>query len=305
LYTRWFCSQSESLQGETDGPDGTFSSHSTQDDKIFHKVLEVLHPTKPRSFDREDIYERWWTLVELHSARKLSFQEDKLVSLAAIAEVFGAIFQDEYICGHWKQNLFLSLHWTVAEFNHPQSQVPEKYVCPSWSWAAQSSSVLFFEKSSINDNQFGLRPDEHFRVKSHGVELTDQKSPFGGVKYGFLEVQGCIRAATYKLLHPGQGSIFIDDFSGHGPDYRKSISKIEFTLDEPDSIPSMAAVYLLLLSVCPSIYTFNGIALSSDSNEFRRIGMFRSRRHERLSIHAYNNIMDWFHELGPCIIRII
>lgn len=98
----------------------------------------------PAIFDVQTIKARWVQLVEVYSATSLSFAEDRLLALSALAKRFCSAMRmdpSEYLAGMWRDELPQSLIWI-------QEQIPgrsgptatgldlQMRYAPSWSWAS-------------------------------------------------------------------------------------------------------------------------------------------------------------------------
>ncbi|KAH8648923.1 heterokaryon incompatibility protein-domain-containing protein, partial [Tricladium varicosporioides] len=95
--------------------------------------------------DRESALVRWNLVVQRFSSMNLSYPRDTLPAISAIAKGIQAIFQDDYLAGHWRESLVESLAWVSTEKPGAVTREvgyhwePENYVAPSWSWASVSS----------------------------------------------------------------------------------------------------------------------------------------------------------------------
>lgn len=80
----------------------------------------------------------WNEMVEQYSQRNLTFEKDKLVAIAGIAETIQRQTNDEYYAGMWRENLEFQLFWKVTSggrLSPPRA--------PSWSWAAVDAPCWF------------------------------------------------------------------------------------------------------------------------------------------------------------------
>jgi len=82
-------------------------------------------------------YWLWRYAVQQYSSRTLTFQSDKLIALAGIANQMQQLLPGEVVFGIWREDLVRSLLW--------HSQCPSFLVTdlavPSWSWASVSGTI--------------------------------------------------------------------------------------------------------------------------------------------------------------------
>ena len=88
------------------------------------------------SEDPEEALLEWLRIVQEYSHRKLSFQEDKLPAIGALAERFAAVL-GPYHAGIWQYEFIGQLCW-CSYFLQPECR-SDKYIAPSWSWAAANA----------------------------------------------------------------------------------------------------------------------------------------------------------------------
>lgn len=95
---------------------------------------------------------RWDDLVERYSRTCLTFGEDRLLAISALAKRFCSAMcmdQSEYLAGMWKDDLPLSLTWRqnpIHGRNGPEDIGSnfEMGYAPSWSWASVMVPVTMF-----------------------------------------------------------------------------------------------------------------------------------------------------------------
>jgi hypothetical protein len=82
----------------------------------------------------------WATLVQEFMARRLTFQNERLLALSALAHAFCRLHSrqnSDYLAGLWRQELREHLLWRLK---FPVKPSPEthggEYCAPSWSWAS-------------------------------------------------------------------------------------------------------------------------------------------------------------------------
>ncbi|KAF5598999.1 het-domain-containing protein [Fusarium pseudoanthophilum] len=132
----------------------------------------------PQGRSRYLYKEAWKGMVAIYSYRDLTFPEDKLPAISALASEV------------WENDLHDQLLWfTAPEESRDVRCIP--YRAPSWSWASVECNVLF------PDPRSGLDAVEIENAKSHQLEIIDcdvtprcSLLPLGQVTAGRLRVRG-------------------------------------------------------------------------------------------------------------------
>jgi hypothetical protein len=91
----------------------------------------------------------WMEVIEEYSTRKLTFPDDKLPALSAIAESFKNVFEGSYVAGHWEHWLVPSLLWKCT---NPQATRPFSYRAPPWSWASVEGGIKYMPDAHSSGN---------------------------------------------------------------------------------------------------------------------------------------------------------
>ncbi|KXX78452.1 Heterokaryon incompatibility protein 6, OR allele [Madurella mycetomatis] len=101
-------------------------------------------PMVSSDMSAQEAEDRWYEVVEQYSQTFLTFADDRLCAISAIAKRFCAALQlapSDYLAGLWKSQLPLSLLWFQNQ--HQDSDTPEPTriaaeidLAPSWSWAS-------------------------------------------------------------------------------------------------------------------------------------------------------------------------
>jgi hypothetical protein len=91
-------------------------------------------------FHPDDINSKalWIRIVENYSSRTLKVPTDKLPALSGLAQVYQNSWNDTYLAGLWKNELWTHLIWYGNMLKRP----PE-YLGPSWSWVSTNSVIAF------------------------------------------------------------------------------------------------------------------------------------------------------------------
>ncbi|RII13652.1 heterokaryon incompatibility protein [Alternaria sp. MG1] len=155
-------------------------THCSDKAKFFRNHLSLPIPSLPRIKDSEDmegnrstsdsadLEDIWSRIIKEYNARQLTYpQIDKLVALSAISRRMSYAMDDEYLAGHFRKTLPLSLNWYTDRSNshisRPTDRPPKRLprssnqicdgdwinnpswnwvVTPSWSWASVDGRLV-------------------------------------------------------------------------------------------------------------------------------------------------------------------
>lgn len=142
-----------------------------------HDFLTTLEQFPHNSFP-------WYSTIYEYSNRLLTYEEDRLPAVSALAAVFAEETGGTYIAGLWAQDIHNGLFWEklcpdlnfydLADFINHLTNTP-LYIAPSWSWASQNECVNWVRKSvaeceviEAHSEVDGLDPYERI-MKAHLV----------------------------------------------------------------------------------------------------------------------------------------
>ncbi|KAK6843409.1 hypothetical protein PG987_004269 [Apiospora arundinis] len=110
----------------------------------------------PSIASMQQIKSRWFNIVEDYSHTSLTFTDDHLLAISAVAKKFCSALQREpsdYLAGMWKDDLPLSMLW--MQHSQPDTDMLEPTAAaemnhaPSWSWASILGPIMNVEPSSL------------------------------------------------------------------------------------------------------------------------------------------------------------
>ncbi|KAF5507140.1 hypothetical protein CGCA056_v013434 [Colletotrichum aenigma] len=156
------------------------------------------------SNDGLNVYLYWAEIVKTNTSCKLTFQQDKLVALSAIAKNVMKTLGDEYVAGMWPKYLDRELIWSVsvsthrfdiedrahADFVDTCDRTPVTYKAPSWSWASTSGKV----NPGLPDVP---ETDVMIAVEDYDLEYATPDTT-GFIRGGWLRIWGELK--TLKLI---------------------------------------------------------------------------------------------------------
>jgi hypothetical protein len=108
-------------------------------------------------FDVQQIKSRWYDLLDAYSRTCLSFSDDHLLAISAVAKRFCSAMRmdpSEYLAGMWRDDLPLALIWSqdsIPGRSGPADAGPdlEMEYAPSWSWASLMVPIANVGLSSL------------------------------------------------------------------------------------------------------------------------------------------------------------
>ncbi|CAI0648621.1 unnamed protein product, partial [Colletotrichum noveboracense] len=152
------------------------------------------------SNDGLNVYLYWAEIVKTYTSCKLTFQQDKLVALSAIAKKVMKTLGDEYVAGMWRKHLDRELSVSThrfdiedrahADFVDTCDRTPVTYTAPSWSWASTSGKV----NPGLPDVP---ETDVMIAVEDYDLEYATPDTT-GFIRGGWLRIWGDLK--TLKLI---------------------------------------------------------------------------------------------------------
>ena len=122
----------------------------------------------------------WHNLVMLYSRKDISFEQDKLVAISGLADLFAQQMGTDYFAGLWKSTLLKDLLWEVDADKSVRNR-PLDYRAPSWSWASVKCPVKYIP-GWIESNEVIVIDVE--------TQILPKRSQFGRVSGGYIQLQG-------------------------------------------------------------------------------------------------------------------
>ncbi|OAL51008.1 HET-domain-containing protein [Pyrenochaeta sp. DS3sAY3a] len=164
------------------------SSFRPSENEDMSRLLKLAkHITRKDSLWHEN-NNCWISILVQYSQRKLSFADDRLIAIAAVAEEFGVAKRWDYAAGLWRQAIRETCTWFYK--SHMGNCRPNKYRSPSWSWASIDSEISLY---------FSHLP--FFDIIDVVTEPATQELPYGNTKSGYMTVSGKV-----VIFHLRRGS---------------------------------------------------------------------------------------------------
>lgn len=191
----------------------TWNSWLRKHQKVMTKI--------PRKCGSQYLYkEAWKGMVALYGRRNLTFPEDKLPAISALAsQVLRLSIEDgaepgRYLAGIWENDLLDQLVW-FADPGESRDVRRIPYRAPSWSWASVTCPIIFpilFSGMSLNE----LESTKGTELEIISCSVTPRSSlvPLGQVTGGWLRVQGYL---IHGVSVPGPETWLLGTFRGTKP----------------------------------------------------------------------------------------
>lgn len=155
---------------------------------------------KGREISKALLLAEYYTLVEEYSARKLSFDSDKLPAFSGIVQLLHPTIGGEYMAGLWSTDLHRGLLWRAEMITCEHVQ---DYRAPSWSWAVTNEPVVFSSANNRTPSPYDVE------LISHETNFKSRGNQYGQVEAATLTLRGL----TKKLVRSNQKiDILFPDF---------------------------------------------------------------------------------------------
>lgn len=216
--------------------------------------------------------EKWLRIVRNYSGLSVSFPRDRVVAIAAVAELIGRTIRSRYIAGMWESDLLISLLWRRA---HPDLRRREdEYVAPSWSWMSVQGPVAF--APVVRDRVSSMVQLLHCNIK---LEL--ESAIYGNMKDGSsITLRGKLLQAVWTSGRKRLKWV--------GPVTSRKSSESDVTITKStyrdhlifnDHAEDMAVYLLPIVTTKDHPNILHGLILRhGELGEFGRVGCFESHR---------------------------
>ena len=232
------------------------------------QIYPILASQKPLSTD--EIIKSWYFgAVQTYTSRSLTKKHDKLVAISAVARATYLNRRIDYFAGLWEDCILQGLLWKRSSPGNKS----RTYVCPSWSWASQDSSVRYV---AIYNEQINYVP---YQPKVLDIHVDrDPKNYFGNVSSGYVKLDTWItsgwvlRSHAYDLDH---GQEFIFCYKSH-----PRIRRATVVMDDEDYTGPGVTVALII----DRYHDWVALVLESlpdGTQTYRRIGILEWRIKDR------------------------
>lgn len=237
----------------------------------------------PTTLDVRQIKSRWYDLVESYSRMSLSFADDHLLAISAVAKRFCSAMRidpSEYLAGMWKDDLPLYLDWfqePIPGRSGPAETRPdlEMEYAPSWSWASVMASVSLPDRCGPDWEV--VATTEVFDID---IAIRSQNF-FDGTDFCLLRLRGPICKFFRYLQDDGTTWIHVSDDKAFSEEYIPFLEGRSICIAW-DTARSFKADDYFLLKVARASYDTepaedSGLVLirTAERGTYKRVGIFR------------------------------
>ncbi|KAK1843862.1 heterokaryon incompatibility protein [Colletotrichum chrysophilum] len=235
----------------------------------------------------------WWNFVDKYSTCALTFPQDRLLAMSAIAKRIRAFTGDEYVAGLWRSTLEQDLMWrTVREREAPETftssakreedAARSSYIAPSWSWAGPKKGT-----SRVVRHRYIDLDSTDALCNVHDVHLEYVTGDTTGLlKSGYLRLWGQLRRVELLRTGPFSEDKWMKVYKWKiyiGGELVETMSPIEVYLDSPtttafDGQDTATTRYYLPTFKSTSPWTLWMLLLevhNSQKGIYRRIGTMK------------------------------
>jgi hypothetical protein len=222
-------------------------------------LIGLPQNTETKELTSEAAIEAWKDIIMLYSQRDLSYDDDKLVALAALAQAFHAHIQVPYLAGLWSGPTLPSLLlWEPVGYG--KSSTYQAYVAPSWSWASLPTPVTFRGGHRLQElASFSVD------VLSSIATFKNPTLPFGKVSGGSLMLRAHLKPARFVPPHGLKWKESAGGPSQRPPAPPSGVYSSDFAMPDSninaklDSLNPFETVDVVCLAVVSRSYEYGGI----------------------------------------------
>ena len=227
------------------------------------------------------LYDVWYQVVREFSRRSLTFQDDKLPAISALATKVQSINGDEYLAGLWRNDLLRGLLWST----YPTVTLvkPPAWRAPSWSWASVNNPIEYRRLP-------GPLAVTLAEVTKCSITPKNLAAPHGEIKDAILEISGPImmpdRAFTKQIMkqdnritHDGMETVMTDLAV-----FNEDSTNAGFVNWEPPENHVLLLIYATIRDGADwndenGVATIAGLVLGEiEEDKYERVGCFTTMR---------------------------
>ena len=189
------CEAFPSWESKTDH-DGILPTQH-RDSQTWNRAL--VHSNTP-TINRSDVFSfSWRAMVEVYTTCSLTEQQDKLIAIQGLANIYKSLHDDDYLAGLWRRQLPSGLMWTTRnglQANGEPTYRPETYRAPSWSWASVEGTIeLFPEVYPEEERWVEICQVVEAKITPLGEDTTGQ------VNDGYIKLRGRLLSTEGLSFH--------------------------------------------------------------------------------------------------------
>jgi hypothetical protein len=149
-----------------------------------------------RRVEGEEVYVRWYKILEEFGNRELTFRDDALPAISGIAATFASLKGDTYLGGIWVRDFPRGLCWELkpksADASISVDKVSDRsHFAPTWSWASLLGGRRRLKAFGLERAKRLESEHEAVLVKWSSQPLGED--PMGQLRYCHLWIRGWCR----------------------------------------------------------------------------------------------------------------
>ncbi|KAK4166156.1 heterokaryon incompatibility protein-domain-containing protein [Cladorrhinum sp. PSN259] len=266
-----------------DGFRGSFAALTSQFTALEAATWQSIAPPVNELVDNFLFHHRWYDLIGIYSAGKLTFQKDKLVAISSIANEVQKCHPDNtYVDGLWKETIHMDLLWYVkggagGRLGRLPTERHADNVLPSWTWASTADSLIadgladgdMFDPQIVNMAEIlDVTPSSAIKATRYGRNT------------GLLRLRGVvIKCKVLEVLEDGQYRLMYEN--GEKEEEEEEVARMypDVRLAQEDQEDQVS---IDCIGILKAEGVVKGIVVSSVSDDqgnivYRRCGYFSAK----------------------------
>ena len=183
----------------------------------------LTHPHTTTIHRRDKSSFSWRAMVEVYTTCTLTEEQDKLIAIQGLANIYKSLHDDNYLAGLWRKQLPSGLMWTTRnglQANGEPTCRPQTYRAPSWSWASVEGTIeLFPEVYPEEERWIDICQVVETKITPIGEDNTGQ------IGDGYIKLRGRLLSTEGLSFHTSpKGKVVQVARSRAGDPLRSSIN---------------------------------------------------------------------------------
>lgn len=159
----------------------------------------MVHSHNHTANRRDTLSSSWRAMVESYTTCTLTEEQDKLIAIQGLANIYKSSRDDDYLAGLWRKQLPSGLMWTTRnglQANGETTYRPKTYRAPTWSWASVEGTIESFLEVDFKEERWvELCQVLEAKTMSLGEDATGQ------VTDGYIKLRGRLLSTEHLSFH--------------------------------------------------------------------------------------------------------
>ena len=159
----------------------------------------LVHPNTHTVNRRETFSFSWRAMIESYTNCTLTEEQDKLIAIQGLVNIYKSFRDDDYLAGLWQTQLPSGLMWTTRnglQANGEPAYRPKTYRAPTWSWASVEGTIEIFPEVHLEEGRWvELCQVSEAKTTPLGEDTTGQVSD------GFIKLRGRLLSTEDLSFH--------------------------------------------------------------------------------------------------------